>query len=242
MPLLMSRSRVPVVAFAEPLAFAARFASQCSPPSRPVHGAIRIAPVHALCVRAPAFVISTFDRRRDDERARPTRRQLGRRRQAARPARRVSGLFDVALHDAGQSIGDVHRQLARLIGRRIDVDEHRRFVSGRDRIRRRVMMRAKLRERLQHFCRGIAHARIAIGGRGFLERFDRESSRVFRGARGDHLLEREHRDPADRRVVVVTDGARHAITARGSCDLPSASAAATAFVARVTRARSPAAD
>jgi len=58
-PFVMSRSREPVVAFAEPLAFAARLASQCSPPSRPVHGATRIATVHAICVWLPAFVIST---------------------------------------------------------------------------------------------------------------------------------------------------------------------------------------
>ena len=58
-PPWMSRSLGPVVAFAEPLADAARFASHFSPPSLPCHGATRIATVHAICVCVPDFVMSS---------------------------------------------------------------------------------------------------------------------------------------------------------------------------------------
>src|SRR6185436_3896035 len=52
--------RLPVIALAEPLADAARLASQRSPPSLPIHGATRTPTVHAICVLPPTLVISTF--------------------------------------------------------------------------------------------------------------------------------------------------------------------------------------
>ena len=60
MPLVMSRSELPVIALAEPDAFAALLASHFSPPSLPLHGATRIATVHAIVVWAPPFVTSIF--------------------------------------------------------------------------------------------------------------------------------------------------------------------------------------
>lgn len=60
MPLEMSRSELPVIAFAEPDADAARFASHFSPPSLPPHGATRIATVHAIVACRGPFVTSIF--------------------------------------------------------------------------------------------------------------------------------------------------------------------------------------
>src|SRR5262245_14915492 len=59
-PLEMSRSELPVIAFAEPDAEAALLASHFSPPSLPLHGATRIATVHAIMVWPPPFVTSIF--------------------------------------------------------------------------------------------------------------------------------------------------------------------------------------
>ena len=60
MPPSMSRSLLPVIAFAEPDADAALFASHFSPPSLPLHGATRIATVHAIVVWRAPFVTSIF--------------------------------------------------------------------------------------------------------------------------------------------------------------------------------------
>src|SRR5262245_10717652 len=57
-PLEMSRSELPVIAFADPDADAALFASHFSPPSLPLHGATRIATVHAIVVCVPPLVTS----------------------------------------------------------------------------------------------------------------------------------------------------------------------------------------
>jgi len=60
MPLEMSRSLLPVIAFAEPDADAALLASHFSPPSLPLHGATRIATVHAIVAWRAPFVTSIF--------------------------------------------------------------------------------------------------------------------------------------------------------------------------------------
>src|SRR4051812_4701475 len=56
-PEAISRSLLPVIAFAEPEADAALFDSHFSPPSVPVHGAMRISRVHAICIRGPVLVM-----------------------------------------------------------------------------------------------------------------------------------------------------------------------------------------
>src|SRR5689334_20400742 len=58
MPPATERSSEPVTAFALPVAEPALFASHCSSPSEPVHGAIRIATEHATSVIEPFSLIS----------------------------------------------------------------------------------------------------------------------------------------------------------------------------------------